>query len=116
MVWAALTDADTTASFMYGLSACSTWQVDDPISFGRGEQIHLSGRVLFAQPGERLSYVLQSGPEDPPVYLTWSIRPAAGGCAIGLEVDQVDDADSGEEAADVWLPVLAALQNALNRT
>jgi hypothetical protein len=47
-------------------------------------------------------------------YLTWLIRPAAGGCTIRLEIDEVDNADSREDAEDVWLPVLAALQHLLN--
>jgi hypothetical protein len=63
---------------------------------------------------ERLSYVLQSGPYDPPTYLTWLIRPTPGGCTIRLEIDEVDNADSRQDAEDVWLPVLAALQHLLN--
>jgi hypothetical protein len=31
-----------------------------------------------------------------------------------LEIDEVDNADSLEDAEDVWLPVLAALQHLLN--
>ena len=74
----------------------------------------VTGRVLHAQCPERLSYVLQSGPHDPPTFLTWLIRPAPGGCTIRLEIDEVDNADSREDAEDVWLPVLAALQHLVN--
>jgi hypothetical protein len=70
--------------------------------------------VLHAQRPERLSYALQSAPHDPPTYLTWLIRQAPGGCTIRLEIDEVDNADSREDAEDVWLPVLAALQHLLN--
>jgi len=61
---------------------------------------------------ERLSYLLRSGPDDPPVYLTWRLRPAAGGCTVRLEVE---NPDSAEDAEDVWLPVLGARQHLLNR-
>jgi hypothetical protein len=41
--------------------------------------------------------MLQSGPHDPPVCLTWLLRPTPGGCTIRLEIDEVDNADSLEE-------------------
>ena len=33
---------------------------------------------------------MQAGPGDPPVYLTWLLRPAQGGCTVRLEIDEVD--------------------------
>jgi hypothetical protein len=60
-----------------------------------------------------LSYQLQAGPGDPPVYLTWLLRPAPDGCVVRLEVDEPDTADSSQDAEDVWLPVLATLQQLL---
>lgn len=69
---------------------------------------------MHARRRERLSYLLQAGPADPPVYLTWRLRPSAGGCAIRLEIDEVDAADSQKDAEDAWLPVLAALQLLVN--
>jgi len=68
------------------------------------------GRVLHARCHQRLSYLMQAGPGDPPVYLTWLLRPAQGGCTVRLEIDEVDHTDSSRDAEDVWLPVLAALQ------
>ena len=115
LVWAALTDADKTAAYLYGLAAHSTWIPGARIGFCLGDRTELTGRVLHAQRPERLSYVLQSGPRDPPTFLTWLIRPTPGGCTIRLEIDEVDNADSREDAEDVWLPVLAALQHLLNR-
>jgi hypothetical protein len=35
------------------------------------------------------------------------------GCTIRLQIDEVDTADSPEDAEDIWLPVLAALQRLL---
>jgi hypothetical protein len=68
------------------------------------------GRVVQVEPLRRLSYLLQSGPQDPPVYLTWHIRRCPNGCTIGLHIDEVEIADNEEEAENTWLPVLAALQ------
>ena len=112
-VWTALTDPGATPAFLYGLVAHSTWIPGDPVCFRYDDGIQVTGRVLCAQRNERLSYVLQSGPHDPPVYLTWVIRPGQGGCTIRLHIDEIDTADSREDAEDVWLPVLAALQRLL---
>jgi hypothetical protein len=71
--------------------------------------------VLYARRRERLSYLLQAGPGDPPVYLTWLLRSALGGCTVRLEIDQVDHADSPRDAEDVWLPVLGGLQLSVNQ-
>ena len=114
LVWTALTEAGQTAAYLYGLAARSTWIPGAPIGFCLGDRTELTGRVLHAQRPERLSYVLQSAPHDPPTYLTWLIRAAPGGCTIRLEIDEVDNGDSREDAEDVWLPVLAALQHLLN--
>jgi hypothetical protein len=48
------------------------------------------------------------------VYLTWLIRPGPGGCTIRLQIDEIDAADSRDDAEDIWLPVLAALQDLLD--
>jgi len=48
------------------------------------------------------------------VYLTWLLRSAPGGCVVRLEIHEIDHADTPQEAEDVWLPVLAALQRLVN--
>ena len=111
-VWSALTDAAQTPAYLYGLAAHSTWTANAPIEL-RHEGFVLCGRVVCSRPNERLSYLLQTDPDDPPVYLTWLIRPRRDGSTIRLEIDEVDFADGQEEAEDTWLPVLAALQTLL---
>jgi uncharacterized protein YndB with AHSA1/START domain len=113
-VWVALTHPDKTAAYFYGMAAHSTWIPDAPVDLRRDDCAVLTGRVLCCRPHERLSYVVQSGETDPPVYLTWSIRPAACGSTIRLEIDEVNGVDSREDAEDIWLPVLAALQRLLD--
>ena len=114
LVWVALTDAAKVASFLYGLAAHSTWIPGAPIEFRRGNRVDLTGRVLYVRRPEQLCYLLRSGPQDPPAYLTWRLRPVPGGCTVRLEVDEIEYADSQEDAEDVWLPVLAALQHMVN--
>jgi uncharacterized protein YndB with AHSA1/START domain len=114
VVWAALTDPSQTVGYLYGLAAHTTWVPGDPIEFRLGARIAAIGHVVHARCGERLSYLLQAGPGDSPVYLTWRLRPTSGGSVVRLEVDEVDHADSAQDAEDLWLPVLAALQTLVN--
>ncbi len=119
-VWAALTETHETGSYLYGLVTHSSWEAEAPIHFRTSQSstaVHssLTGQVLHVQPVCRLSYVLQSGHEDPPVYLTWQIRPCPGGSTIRLQIDEIEYADNDEEAENTWLPVLAALQALLAR-
>ena len=114
LVWTALTDPGQSGAYLYGLAAHSTWIPDARIEFRLDDRVELTGTVIHARCHERLSYLLQSGPDDPAVYLTWLLRPASGGCAVRLEIDEVDAADSQKDAEDVWLPVLAALQLLVN--
>src|SRR5215470_5140774 len=107
LVWTALTDPDQTAAYLYGLAARSSWVPGDPIEVRHDGRAAAIGQVLHARRQERLCYLLQAGPGDPPAYLTWLLRPAPGGCTVRLEIDQVDHADSPRDAEDVWLPVLA---------
>ena len=69
---------------------------------------HVFTAHVRADPG--LVWTALTGPGQSAAYLTWLLRPALGGCAVRLEVDQVENPDSAEDAEDVWLPVLAALQ------
>jgi hypothetical protein len=118
-VWAVLIGADKTDGYLYGLVTRSSWQRGAPIQFQAGQfstaVCSLMGRVLVVQPPCRLSYLLRAGPEDPPVYLTWHVRPCPGGSTVRLRVDEIEHADSDEEAENTWLPVLAALQALLAR-
>jgi hypothetical protein len=83
LVWTALSDPGQTAVYLYGLAAHSTWVPGDPIEFRLGGRAAAIGQVMHACRQERLSYVLQAGPGDPPVYLTWLLRPARAAARCG---------------------------------
>ena len=40
--------------------------------------------------------------------------PGPGGCTIRLQIDEIDTAGSLQDAEDIWLPVLEALQRLVN--
>ena len=83
LVWAALTDPGQTAAYLYGLAAHSSWVPGDPIQFRLGGRAAAIGQVLHPRRQERLSYLLQAGPGDPPAYLTWLLRPARAAARSG---------------------------------
>ena len=68
LVWTALTDSGQSAAYLYGLAAHSTWAPGDPVELRLGDRVELTGRVLCVRDRERLSYLLRSGPGDPPGY------------------------------------------------
>jgi uncharacterized protein YndB with AHSA1/START domain len=115
LVWAALTDAEQTGSYLYGLAVHSTWVPGAPIDLRLRDESVLVGQVLCAKPGRRLSYLVRAAHEDEPVYLTWLIRSSPGGATIRIQIDEIENADDDERAENVWLPVLAALQRRLGR-
>lgn len=112
-IWAALTDPAKTAVYLYGLALNSTWVSDATIDARHADRPALIGRVLCSRPNERLSYLLQAQSDDPPVYLTWLIRPNDRGCTIRLQIDETECADETHDAEDTWLPILARLQELL---
>jgi len=118
-VWAALTVADQTAQYLYGLAAHSSWEPNDVIEFRHGSLI-LHGRVIHADSAHRLSFSLAAGPHDPLTYVTWEISPrpdGSGGSSIRLQVDETDSCvpDQDEAVTQTWAAVLAALEVLLAR-
>lgn len=111
-VWDTLTDRDLTPHFLYGLALHSQWAPGSPIEARAvdGRTVFVGGEVLCRQTGARLSYLLRSADEDPPVFLTWLLRRCPGGSVVTLQVDEIDSVVCVADTEDVWLPVLAALQ------
>jgi uncharacterized protein YndB with AHSA1/START domain len=119
-VWSALTHGDLTRRYLNGLAAYSTWTPGAPLTFRSGGEAagsltsgQLTGQVLRAEPPRQLSYLLQSGPQDPPTFLSWRLRATAAGTTLRLQIDELDGS-SDDEAEDTWLPILAALRTLLD--
>jgi uncharacterized protein YndB with AHSA1/START domain len=119
-VWTALTDGGLTRRYLHGLAAHSTWSPGAPLTLRSGGGSAgppaagpLTGQVLRAEPFRQLSYLLQSGPDDPPTFLTWQLRATPGGTTLRLQIDELEGS-SDDDAEDTWLPVLAALHALLD--
>jgi uncharacterized protein YndB with AHSA1/START domain len=119
-VWAALTDGDLTRCYLHGLAVRSTWSPGAPLTLrsdcGPGTPPaagQLTGQVVRVEPPRQLSYLLRSGPHDPPTFLTWWLRTVPGGTTLRLQIDEFEGS-SDDDAEDTWLPVLAALHALLD--
>lgn len=120
MVWAALTDGDLTRRYLHGLAAHSTWSPGAPLTLRSGSGPgtppaagQLTGQVVRAEPPRQLSYLLRSGPHDPPTFLTWQLRAVP--VAPRSDCRPTSSRGSSDDAAeDTWLPVLAALHALLD--
>lgn len=123
-VWAALTRADLTARYFFGMTAVSDWRPGDPVVFtpSRPGPMYstLHGEVLAAEEGRRLSYSLGSGDGHPTTYVTWQVSEADGGTGarVRLYVDETERPQGldGDEDGDVqrsWGQVVSALQGVL---
>ena len=119
-VWTALTDGDLTRRYLHGLAAHSTWSPGAPLTLRSGggperppAARRLTGQVLRAEPPRQLSYLLRSGPDDPPTFLTWQLRTTPCGTTLRLQVDEIEGSRE-DDAEDTWLPVLAALHALLD--
>jgi hypothetical protein len=109
-----------TRRYLHGLAAHSTWSAGALLTLRSGSGSagppaagQLTGQVLLAEPLRQLSYLLRSGPHDPPTFLTWRLRTVPGGTTLRLQIDEVEGS-SDDDAEDTWLPVLVALHALLD--
>jgi uncharacterized protein YndB with AHSA1/START domain len=112
-VFAALTSCNRTAEFHLGLSLTSAWEALSAIQIRSAdveeEIAGLTGQVLAVETDRILSYVLDEA-SGAATYLSWTLRPTAGGTVVRLRVDETDAyAGCEDDLEDVWLPVLERL-------
>jgi hypothetical protein len=113
-VWATLTSP--TQTFLFGLSAVSTWETGAPLELSLGNEPsgHLCGHILYADPPSRLSYSVQACASDPAVYLTWHLRGTPAGCVVRLHIDEPDLLSSPLDDEETWLRLVASLEHLLS--
>ena len=118
-VWAALTDPQAIAQYMFGTAARSTWTEGSPVTWSgtwQGRSYEDKGVVLTAQPGRRLRFThfspLAGLPDVPENYHTVTIDLSGDG--TGTHVTLVQDKNETEEARahsqQNWVMVLEGLK------
>jgi len=107
-VWAALTCAETSPRYLYGMRLESEWAPGSPVDLTAPSGHRVAGEVVAAIPLHSLSYSLEQG-AGPCRIVTWALRVGPAGTVVRLAIDDVDG-DSVEEVEDAWLPILDALR------
>jgi uncharacterized protein YndB with AHSA1/START domain len=112
-VFAALTSCHRTGEFHLGLSLTSSWEPMAAIRVrpadADDEVAGLTGQVLAVEPDRLVSYVLDEV-SGAATYLTWTLRPTAGGTTVRLRVDETDAYYGCEDdLEDIWLPAMERL-------
>lgn len=118
-VWAALTDAELVAAYMFGTTIDTDWRPGSPVVWkgeyqGRPYEDH--GTVLDVQPGRRLSVTHFSpltGQDDVPENyhtLTYELAEREGVTEVTLTQDNAGSEEEAEHSAQMWEQMLAGMK------
>lgn len=118
-VWAALTDPQLVAAYMFGTRIDTDWQPGSPIAWkgeyqGRPYEDH--GTVLDVQPGVRLSVTHFSpltGQDDVPENyhtVTYELAEHDGSTLVTLTQDNAASEEEAEHSAQMWEQMLAGMK------
>ena len=115
-VWDALTATGVPLDYLHGMTVDTDWQPGATLTMALTGHWRLTGQVLAAERGRRLSYTLDDPPGSPSVYVTWELHATGEGTIIRLNVDEPWPlAPSTQDLETAWLPVLSGLVNHLER-
>lgn len=118
-VWAALTDPDLMAEYMFGSRVESDWRPGSPITWSGeydGKPYEDKGTVLEVEPGKRLvvtHFSPLSGQEDVPEnYHTvrYDLSGSDGGTTLTLSQDNSGSAEEAEQFSKNWQAMLDGLR------
>ncbi|HEX6444379.1 MAG TPA: SRPBCC family protein [Streptosporangiales bacterium] len=118
-VWAALTDPELVASYMFGTTIDTDWRPGSRIVWkgeyqGRSYEDH--GTVLEVEPGRRLSVTHFSpltGQDDVPENyhtVTYALAERDGATLVTLTQDNAASAEEAEHSARNWEQMLAGMK------
>lgn len=119
-LWAALTDPDTIARYLFGSRVSTDWKTGSPIVYRgewEGQPYEDKGTILEIVPGERLvtSYYspLSGKPDVPDSYQTVSYLLADDGDGTRVTITQDGCADNAEaeRSSGNWRMVLDSMKS-----
>lgn len=123
-VWAALTEPDQIAAYMWGTQVETTWEVGTPIRWNGehdGKAYQDKGTVLVYDEPSALSvthYSPMSGqPDEPENYhrLDYTLTANGEGTRVELTQDGCDDEAQAEQFSANWQQMLDGLKAQVNR-
>jgi uncharacterized protein YndB with AHSA1/START domain len=118
-VWAALTEPEQIAVYMYGSQVETTWEVGSPITWNgeyEGRPYQDKGEVLTYDEPHVLSVTHYSPmlgqPDEPESYhtLVYTLTGSGGGTDLELTQDGNDSAEQAEQFSRNWQQMLDGLK------
>ncbi len=120
-LWAALTSAEFTRQYLFGIDVVSDWKVGSTMKFVKGNETWVLGKVLAANPYTLLSYTFHEertteSSIEPPTKVTLEIEPEAGTETVRLIVTHTDFIENSKHYQNIsggWPAVLSSLKTFL---
>jgi uncharacterized protein YndB with AHSA1/START domain len=118
-VWAALTDPEQIATYMYGSKVSTTWEVGTPITWDGeydGRAYQDKGEVLTYDEPRLLSVThyspMMGQPDEPENYhtLVYTLAPDGAGTHLELTQDGNDSEEQAEQFSRNWQGMLDGLK------
>jgi len=123
-VWAALTDPEEIAKYMFGANVESDWQRGSRITWTgewEGRPYQDRGEILEIDPPKRLvvsHFSPLTGQEDRPENyhtVTYDLTDPDGGTHVALSQDNNGDQDEADRASANWAMMLSALRETVEK-
>ena len=118
-VWAALTEPEQIATYMYGSQVATTWEVGSPITWDgeyEGRPYQDKGKVLTYDEPHVLSVThyspMMGQPDEPESYhtLVYTLTAADAGTHLELTQDGNESAEQAQQFSQNWQDMLDGLK------
>ena len=118
-VWAALTEPEQIAAYMYGSQVATTWEVGTPITWDGeydGRAYQDKGEVLTYDEPDVLSVThyspMMGQPDEPENYhtLVYTLTADGGGTHLELTQDGNDSEEQAEQFSQNWQSMIDGLK------
>lgn len=119
-LWDALTSAEFTKQYWFGIAVTSDWKVGSPMTYLRDGKVTVDGKVLIADRPKTLSYTFHDAvgeaAVEPPTRVTLEIEPELGTETVRLTVTHTDFIQNSKHRISIsngWPAVLSGLKSVL---
>ena len=113
-VWQALTNAEFTKQYWFGRSVASDWKVGSEVTITTPEgKIEVKGKILAAEPNQKLSYTWGSGTSTNDTTVTFEIVPMGPLTKLVVSHDIDLDGDAAQQTINGWTFIASGLKTLL---
>jgi len=119
-LWDALTNPEFTKQYWFDIAVTSDWKVGSSMTFIKGGNAHIDGKVLAAERPKLLSYTFREtsgeAAKEPYTKVTLEIEPELGTKTVRLTVTHTDFVPNSKHRPSIsggWPAVLSGLKSLL---